>query len=170
MEICFFKPGMFGLGLAPKEIFFAYSIQFVFLTISLYLETWSWSPLICVGKVSIMGEWISGTTWKHVYFNISVLFIVNTTFILKLVFPTSYCFCLDDRLGGYVVATIVPVFIVAFTYFFIYLVYLFIYYIFCRFDRYSYLCCRCCHRYCCFCCWCYRFLLSVCVWLLLLLN
>ena len=74
-----------------------------------------------------MGEWISGTTWKHVYFNISVLFIVNTTFILKLVFPTSYCFCLDDRLGGYVVATIVPVFIVAFTYLFIYLVYLFIY-------------------------------------------
>ena len=29
------NPGMFGLGVAPKEIFLAYSIQFVFLTIRL---------------------------------------------------------------------------------------------------------------------------------------
>ena len=60
------------------------------------------------------------------YFNISVLFVVNTTFILKLVFPTAYCFCLDGRLGGYVVANIVPAFIVVFTYLFIYFIYLFI--------------------------------------------
>ena len=29
------KPGMFGLGIAPKEIFLAYSTQFVFSTIRL---------------------------------------------------------------------------------------------------------------------------------------
>ena len=29
------NPGMFGLGVEPKEIFLAYSIQFVFLTIRL---------------------------------------------------------------------------------------------------------------------------------------
>ena len=39
-------------------------------------------------KSTITGEWIYGITWKHAYFNIFVLFIVDSTSILKLVFPT----------------------------------------------------------------------------------
>ena len=53
--------------------------------------------------------WIYGTAWKHVYFNIFLLFIVDTISILKLVFLTVYCFCLDDYFGGCVVAIIVTV-------------------------------------------------------------
>ena len=48
------------------------------------------------------------------YFNIFVLFIVDTTSILKLVFPTVYCFCLDGYFGGCVVAIIVTVVILIF--------------------------------------------------------
>ena len=40
------------------------------------------------GKIPITGGWIYRITWKHVYFNIFVVFIVRTTTILKLVFPT----------------------------------------------------------------------------------
>ena len=155
---------MFGLGIAPKEIFLAHSTQFVFLTIRLVPGNMVMVTIDKCGKSPIMGEWIYGITWKHVYFNIFVLFIVDTTSILKLVFPTVYCFCLDGYFGGCVVAIIVTV--VVFIYLFIYF-YLFIYYFFCRFNCYSYFCCRCCHRYCCFCCWSHRCLL--CVWLLLLL-
>ena len=43
------------------------------------------------------------------YFNISVLSIVDITSILKLMFPTAYCFCLDGHLGGCVVDIIVAV-------------------------------------------------------------
>ena len=46
-------------------------------------KTWSWSPLICVEKAPTQGEWINGITWNHVYFNISVHFIVDTMLILK---------------------------------------------------------------------------------------
>ena len=43
------------------------------------------------------------------YFNISVLCIVDTTSILKSVFPTTYCFCLDGHLGGCVIAITVAI-------------------------------------------------------------
>ena len=79
---------MFGLGIAPKEIFFAYLSQFVFLTIRLIPGN-EFMVDMC-GKIPIMGEWIYGITWKHVHFNISVLFIVDTTSSLKLVFPIPY--------------------------------------------------------------------------------
>ena len=60
------------------------------------------------------------------YFHISVLFILDTISILKLVFPTVYCFCLDGYVGGCVLAIIVTV--VVFIYLFILLFCLFIYY------------------------------------------
>ena len=61
------------------------------------------------------------------HFNIFLLFIIDTTSILKLVFPTVYCFCLDGYFGGFVVAIVFTVvFIYLFTYLFIYS--------FCRFD------------------------------------
>ena len=112
------------------------------------------------------GDWIYGITWRHVYFSILVLFNEDTTSILKLVFTTVYCFCLDGYVGGYVFAitnTIVVVFIYLFIYLFICLfVYLFIYLLFfwC-FDFFSYFCQRCCHRHCCFCCWSHRCLVCM---------
>ena len=64
------------------------------------------------------------------YFDISVLFIVDTTSILKLMFPTVFCFRLDGYFGGCLVAIIVTavVFIYLIIHLFIYLpIYLFIY-------------------------------------------
>ena len=67
------------------------------------------------------------------YFNIFVPIIVDTTSILKLVFPTVYCFFLECYVGGCLVAIIATA--VVFIYLFIYLIlflfslliYLFIY-------------------------------------------
>ena len=85
---------------------------------------------MCV-KSPNAGEWIYGITWRHVYFNIPVLFNEDTTSILKLVFTTVYCFCLDGYVGGYafaIINTIVVVFIYLLIYLFICLfVCLFIY-------------------------------------------
>ena len=64
------------------------------------------------------------------HFNIFVLFIVDTTSILTLVFPTIYYFCLDGYIGGCVVAiivTVVVVFIYLFYLFILFFVYLFIF-------------------------------------------
>ena len=49
---------------------------------------------------------------NNVYFDISVLFIVDATFILNFECPTVYCFCLDVHLHDCVVAIIVTVFVV----------------------------------------------------------
>ena len=63
---------------------------------------------------------------KTCYFNIFVLFIVDTTSFLKLVFPTVYCFCLDGYFSGCVVAIIATVVVVVVAiYLFIYLFILF---------------------------------------------
>ena len=127
---------------------------------------WSWSPLACAEKTQSRGSGYM-CILKHVYFNIFVHFIVDTTSILKLVFPTAYCFCLGGHLGGCV---FLPYRCCCwscwccFYLFCFFIFYLFIYLSFC-FDRYSHLCCRCCHRYCCWrrvCCWCHRYLLCLC--------
>ena len=60
-------------------------------------------------KSLITGRWIYGITWKHVYFNIFRFFVVDTNSVSKFVFPISYCFCLDGRLSGCVVAIFVAV-------------------------------------------------------------
>ena len=52
------KPGMFRLGIAPKEIFLAYSIQFVFSTIRLVLGNVTMVAIDMCGKIPIAGEWI----------------------------------------------------------------------------------------------------------------
>ena len=64
------------------------------------------------------------------HFNIFVLFIADTTSILKLVFPTVYCFCLDGYFGGCVVAIIVTVVVVAVVLFIYLFIYIFIYFAF----------------------------------------
>ena len=117
---------MFRLGISPKEIFLAYSTQFVFSIIWLVPGNVIMVAIDMCGESPIMGEWIYGITWKHAYFNIFVLFIVDTTSILKLVFPTVYCFCLDGYFGGCVVAIIVTVVVVIFIYLFCFFVFLII--------------------------------------------
>ena len=47
------------------------------------------------------------------YFNVSDLFIVDTTSILKLMFPVAFCFWVDSCLG-YCVAVVVVIFIYLF--------------------------------------------------------
>ena len=42
--------GMFGLGMAPKEILSRLFNPFSLKILHLYLEMWIWSPLICAEK------------------------------------------------------------------------------------------------------------------------
>ena len=109
---------MFGLGIAPKETFLAYSTQFVFLIIRLVPGNVVMVAIDMCGKSPITGEWIYGITWKHVYFNIFVLFFVNTTSILKLVFHTVYAFCLDGPM-----AVLLPLLLMLLLFLFIYLLF-----------------------------------------------
>ena len=55
------KPGMFGLGIALKETFLAYLIQFVFLIIRLVLGNVVTVAIDMCGKSPITGVWIFGT-------------------------------------------------------------------------------------------------------------
>ena len=78
------KPGMFGLGMVRKKNFLVYSTQVVFLTIRLVPGNVVMVTLYMCRKSPITGEWIYGITWKHEYFNISVLFIVDKYFYFKI--------------------------------------------------------------------------------------
>ena len=62
------KPGIFGLGIAPKETFLGgYSTQFVFLIIRLVPGKVVMVAIDMCGISPIMGEWIYGITSNHVY-------------------------------------------------------------------------------------------------------
>ena len=152
------KPGMFGLGIAVKEISLAYSTQSVF-------DRTFYPTLICAEKAPSRGcrymelhENMCILMFSLCFF--SVVFIVDSTSILKSVCTTGYCFCLDGDFGGCVVAIIFAVVVVSFFCFVLVFCFLFIYFFiclfFCCFDQYSYLCCRCCHHCRCFCCWCHH--------------
>ena len=73
------KPGMFGLGIVPKEVFLAYPNQFVFLTIRLVPGSIFMVAIDTHRKSSITGEWIYGINIG--YFDIFVLFVVVPTSI-----------------------------------------------------------------------------------------
>ena len=119
---------MFRLGVAPKETFLAYSTHFVFLTIRLVPGNVVMVAINMCGKSLTTEEWIYGISWKHVYLNISFLFTVDTTFILKLAFLLLFVSVLmQGHLGGCVVAIIVNVVVVVVVYLFRFFVYLFIY-------------------------------------------
>ena len=122
---------MFELGIAPREIFLAYSTQFLFSAIRLVpgnvimvaIDMWGKKPRH--GGVDI---------WNHVktcvfqylihlilIFNTFILiyfFIVDTASGLKFLFPTVYRFCLDGYVGSC---------FVVFIYLFLLFIYLFIY-------------------------------------------
>ena len=93
--------------MVPNENFLAYLTQFVFLTIRLVLGNVIMVAIDMCRKSPNTGEWIYGIMGKHVYFYVSVLFIVYKTSILKLVFPIFFCFCLDSHLSGCVVVVVV---------------------------------------------------------------
>ena len=56
------KPEMFGLGMAPKKNFLAYSTQFIFSIARLVPENVVMLTIDMCGKDSITGEWIYGIT------------------------------------------------------------------------------------------------------------
>ena len=113
---------MFELGIAPREIFLAYSTQFVFSTTRLVPGNVVMVAIDMSGKSPITGELIYGITWKHVYFNIVVFFIVDPASVLKLLCPTVYGFYLDGSVDG--------CFVVVF-----YFIYLLIYFFICLFNN-----------------------------------
>ena len=56
------KPGMFGLGLVPKEVFLGYSTQSFFLTIRLVPGSMVMVAIDMHRKNPIRGEWMYGIT------------------------------------------------------------------------------------------------------------
>ena len=56
------KPGVSGLGIAPKETFLAYSTQFVLLIIRFVPGNVVVAALDMCGKITITGDWIYGIT------------------------------------------------------------------------------------------------------------
>ena len=56
------KPGIFGPGIAPKEIFLAYATQFVFPTIRLVPGNVVMVAIKMCGKRPVTGKWIYGIT------------------------------------------------------------------------------------------------------------
>ena len=131
---------MFELGIAPREIFLAYSTQFAFPTIRLVPGNVVMVAIDMWGKSPITGELIYGITWKHVYFNIFIFFIVDTASVLKLLFPTVYVSILMVTLVAVLLFLIIS-FIYLFNHLFIYLLFFY------RFDCYSYFFCRYCHHF-----------------------
>ena len=61
------RDGMFGLGMAPKEILSRLFNPFNLKILDLYLETWLWSPLICVEKSPSRGSGYMGLH-ENIYF------------------------------------------------------------------------------------------------------
>ena len=56
------EPGMFGLGMMPKEVFLAYSTQFIFLIIKLVPGNVVMVATDMCEKAPSRGEWIYGIT------------------------------------------------------------------------------------------------------------
>ena len=81
------KPGIFGLGMVPKEGFLAYSTQFIFLIIRLVPGNVVMVAIDMCGKSPITGEWIYGITWKHV---LAFMFFVYYLFVCLIIFLHFY--------------------------------------------------------------------------------
>ena len=56
------EPGMFRLGMVPKEVFLAYSTQFIFWIIRLVLGNMVMVATDMCVKSPFSGEWIYGIT------------------------------------------------------------------------------------------------------------
>ena len=80
------EPGMFGLGMVPKEVFLAYSTQFFFLIIRLVPGNVVIVAPDMRGKSPITGKWIYGITLKHV---LAFMFFVYL-FVCLIIFLHFY--------------------------------------------------------------------------------
>ena len=80
------KPGMFGLGMVPKEVFLTYSTQFTLLRRFLPGKVVMVAFAMC-GKSPITGEWIYGITRKHV---LPFMFFVYYLFVCLTIFSHFY--------------------------------------------------------------------------------
>ena len=81
------EPEMFGLGIVPKEVFLAYSTQFIYLIIRLLPGNVAMVATDMCGKSPITGEWIYGITWKHV---LAFMFFVYYLFVCLIIFWHFY--------------------------------------------------------------------------------
>ena len=81
------EPGMFGLGMVPKEVFLAHSTQFIFLIIRLVHGNVVMVATDTCGKSPITGEWIYGIIWKHV---LAFMFFVYYLFVCLTIFLHFY--------------------------------------------------------------------------------
>ena len=90
---------MFGLGMAPKEILSCLFDPFNLKILNVYLETWLWSPLICVGKALREGvdiwDYMKTYTFTLLFiFNIFcfiiIIIIYIIIFLLLLVYISHY--------------------------------------------------------------------------------
>ena len=83
---------MFGLGIASKGNFLAYSTQFIFLIIrhvlQVPLETWSWSPWLCVERVPSRGIGYMELR-ETMYYLLCFLFIYFFACLLNNIFYIS---------------------------------------------------------------------------------
>ena len=77
------ETGMFELGMVPKEVFLAYSTQFIFLIIRLVPGNVVMVAIDMCGKSPITGEWIYGITWQHV---LTFMFFVYYLFVCLIIF------------------------------------------------------------------------------------
>ena len=77
------KPGMFGVGMALKENFLAYSTQFIFLIRLVPGNV----VIIAIDMSPITGEWIYWITSKHV---LAFTFFVYLLFVCLIIFTHFY--------------------------------------------------------------------------------
>ena len=75
------EPGMFALGIVPKEVFLTYSTQFISLIITLVPGNVVMVAIDKCGKSPITGEWIYWITWKHVVF----MFFIDYLFVCLII-------------------------------------------------------------------------------------
>ena len=108
------KPQLFNLGITSKESFLAYSTQIVSMTLRLVPGNVVMVAIDMYRKSLITDQGIYWITWQHVYFNLSVLFIVDTISILKLLFPIACWVCLDMWLLVTWVAVLLPLLLLLF--------------------------------------------------------
>ena len=80
------EPGMFRLGMVPKEVFLVYSTQFIFLIIRLVPGNVVMVAIDMCRKSPIMVEWIYGITWKYV---LAFMFFVYL-FVCLIIFLHFY--------------------------------------------------------------------------------
>ena len=79
------KPGMFGLGMAPKDNFLGYSTQLVLLIIRLVPGNVIMVVSNMYRKSPITGDWIYRITWKHVLAFMFFVFLFICLFVKYLI-------------------------------------------------------------------------------------